>query len=353
MANKIALVIVLITIGFSVIATSHHYGITWDEPGYFKATALHMEWTKKIIQASWAEKASYWLNDSVITRFWHWDPYHVPHPPFTRILSGLTWLATGNSLGEVRGFRLSTTLFFLILLWVVWAWTRALTNTISAWMAMLSTLALPHLFGHAHFAMTDIPIAALWILTAYAFWQGLEKTSWSVAFGLFLGLAMATKFPGFLIPLPLILWSFLYQNTRSRIYKNFFAAVFLSPLVLILIHPYFWHFPLTRILEFINASTTRTSFGTLFYNKIYSTSQLPWYYSFFMVGVSIPTLILFTALAGLFVSLLKFRSSPEHSLPLFCASFLLITPLMPGAVIHDGVRLLLPAFWPGWDLIHW
>ena len=321
MSHKIALLLFLAVVGILVTVTSHHYGITWDEPAYFKATALHLEWIGQVIRGAWAGKAAAWLQDPVISQFWHWDPYHVPHPPLSRILSGLTWVGTGNFLGEVRGFRLSTTLFFLVLLWVVWSWTRALTNTTSAWVAMLSTLAMPHLFGHAHFAMTDIPITALWVATSYAFWRGLEKTSWSVAFGLFWGLAMATKFPGFLIPLPLILWSFLYKNNRTRIYNNFFAAVFLSPLVFVLVDPYLWHSTLPRILEFIKASITRPSFGTLFFNKIYATSQLPWYYSFFMLGVSIPLSILFSVAVGVIASIPKFRSSPERSLPVFCASF--------------------------------
>jgi hypothetical protein len=344
MSTKITLLVVLAAIGILIIATSPHYGITWDEPAYFKATALHMEWIDQVVRGALTGKARAWLQDPVISQFWHWDPYHVPHPPLSRILSGLTWMGTRNFLGEVGGFRLSTALFFLVLLWVVWAWTRALTNATSAWAAMLSTLAMPHLFGHAHFAMTDVPIATLWILTAYAFWRGLEKTSWSVSFGLLWGLAMATKFPGYLIPIPLILWSFFYKINRVRIYKNFFAAVFLSPLVLVLVDPYLWHFTLARIPEFINASITRPSFGTLFYNKIYSTSQLPWYYSFFILGVSIPLSILLSVVSGIIASIPKFRSSPEYILPVFCVSFLLILPLLPGAVIHDGVRLLLPVF---------
>ncbi|MBI4765846.1 MAG: glycosyltransferase family 39 protein [Deltaproteobacteria bacterium] len=264
MSQKVALLLFLALVGILVTATSQHYGITWDEPAYFKAINLHMEWISQVIRGTSTGKAAAWLQDPVISQFWHWDPYHVPHPPLSRILSGLTWVGTGNFLGEVRGFRFSTALFFLILLWVVWSWTRALTNTTSAWVAMLSTLAMPHLFGHAHFAMTDIPLTALWVATAYAYWRGLEKTSWSVAFGLFWGLAMATKFPGFLIPLPLILWSFLYPNNRSRIYKNFFAAVFLSPLILVLVNPYLWYSTLPRILEFINDSITRPSFGPFF-----------------------------------------------------------------------------------------
>lgn len=344
MSTKTALLLALAIIGALVIFTFPHYGITWDEPAYFKASTLHMEWIGQVIRGAWTGQAAAWLEDGVISRFWHWDPYHVPHPPLSRILSGMAWVGTGNLLGDVSGYRLSTAFFFLILLWVVWSWTRALTDPISAWVAMLSALAMPHLFGHAHFAMTDIPTAALWVATSYAFWRGLEKTSGSVAFGLLWGLAMATKFPGFLIPLPLILWSFLYRNQRSRIYKNFFAAAFLSPLILVLVDPYWWHSTLPRVLEFINASITRPSFGTLFFNKIYSTAQLPWYYSFFMLGVSIPLSILFLVCSGILAAIPKFLSLPERTLPVFCASFLLILPLLPGAVIHDGVRLLLPVF---------
>lgn len=343
------MVIVLVAIGILVMATSHHYGFTWDEPYYFKATTLHMEWIGDVFQQVWKGRVAGLFEDSVISQYWHWDPYHVPHPPFSRILSGLTWWGTAGFLGEVRGFRLSTGLFFLVLLGTVWVWTNALSNGLSAWVALLATLAMPHLFGHAHFAMTDIPIATLWILTAYAFWRGLTSTAWSMAFGLFLGFSLATKFPGFLIPIPLILWSFLYRETRPRIYRNVYAAVFLAPFLFVLLYPFLWHFPFPRILEFVYSSTTRlyrpdTSFVSLFFNKIYFSHQLPWYYPFVMVGLTIPVSILPAVLLGIGTVLFKSRENPSQVLPLFCGLFLLLIPLLPGAVIHDGVRLLLPVF---------
>jgi 4-amino-4-deoxy-L-arabinose transferase-like glycosyltransferase len=344
MKIKIALLLTLIAVGIVLVATSSHYGMTWDEPYYFQASKLHLEWSGRVLQGFRTGDSGSWLEDKDIIPYWHWDPYHVPHTPFTRILSGLTWVGFRSLLGEVSAFRLSTVLFFLALLFIVWVWTKSLVDGPSAWLAMFATMTMPHLFGHAHFAMTDIPITTLWAATVYAYWRGLEKTSWSVAFGLFLGLAMATKFPGFLIPAPLLLWSFLYREIRPKIYRNIFAALFISPLILVGLNPYFWHQTLPRILEFIFLSTTRPSFGNLFFNKIYPTDQLPWYYSFFMVAMTTPATVLALIPVGLFLVVVKAKSRPDYTLPLICALFLLVLPLMPGAVIHDGVRLLLPVF---------
>src|SRR5687768_13011001 len=70
--------------------TLKDYGITWDEPPYFHAAELHMAWItgfgKNLVQGNIKQS----LTDEAIKAAWHWDPYHVPHPPFSRIVSGVT-----------------------------------------------------------------------------------------------------------------------------------------------------------------------------------------------------------------------------------------------------------------------
>jgi hypothetical protein len=79
----------------------------------------------------------------------------------------------------------------------------------------------------------------------------------------------------------------------------------------------------------------------LFFGKLYYTNQLPWYYPFFLLGVTTPEPILLLALVG-GASIHGLRAQqPAMMLFLLNALFVLLMGLLPGAVLHDGVRQLL------------
>jgi hypothetical protein len=112
--------------------------------------------------------------------------------------------------------------------------------------------------------------------------------------------------------------------------------------------PYLWHQPGLRILEFLFEGLSRgyrpeTSYLVFFQGQQYLTNQLPWYYPFFVVGVTMPEVLLSLALLGsACLNLLREQRAPA-TLFLTSAVFILMTGLLPGAVLHDGARQLLPA----------
>jgi hypothetical protein len=73
-----------------VAGTAGDYGVTWDEPAYFYASDLHIEWLVDFGQNVLRSDLDKSVQDENIKKAWHWDPYHVPHPPFSRIVSGIT-----------------------------------------------------------------------------------------------------------------------------------------------------------------------------------------------------------------------------------------------------------------------
>ncbi len=114
------------------------------------------------------------------------------------------------------------------------------------------------------------------------------------------------------------------------------------------IQPYLWHQTGLRILEFLYEGISRAyrpdaNFMIYFFNQLYFTHQLPWYYSFFMIGVTTPEPFIALAL----LSTLSITLRKEHwsvaLLFFFHATFILGLGLMPGAVLHDGVRRMLSA----------
>ena len=221
---------------------------------------------------------------------------------------------------------------------------RDLFDEATGLFSALALLVIPNLFGFAHIAVTDIALAAMWFFTVYCFSRGLDNWRWSIVLGLVWGLALATKFPALMLPVPLLLWAHLYLRADYR--NNLFSMIFLGPLVAVASQPYMWHQPGLRFLEFLYEGISRgyrpeTNFSIFFLNKIYYTATLPWYYPFFIVGIITSEVILALALLG--ALLIPWLKAQRGTMLLFLinALFLVCLALAPGAVLHDGVRQLL------------
>src|SRR5918992_3628500 len=161
-------------------ATLKDYGIAWDEPAYFHAADLHMAWIVDFGTNIHAKTLKQSLSDENIRAAWHWNPYHVPHPPFSRIVSGLTKSVFTGWLDKFSGYRLAPALFFAVLVTVMFLWMRQLFGVATGLFSSLALVAIPNLFGFAHLAVTDMPLASMWFLTAFCFWKGLRNWKWSM-----------------------------------------------------------------------------------------------------------------------------------------------------------------------------
>jgi Dolichyl-phosphate-mannose-protein mannosyltransferase len=326
-----------------VIFTAGDYGVVWDEPAYFHASDLHIEWLKKLVQEPNGSLSAL-MDDKGITEAWHWNPYNVPHPPLSRILSGLTHLFFHPFLDKFTSYRVAPALFFAALVTVAYLWLKELFGELAGIFSALTILLMPNLFAFAHMAVTDLPLASLWFLTTYAFWKGIKNWLWSILLGVVWGLALATKFPAVLIPIPVVLWAQIFQ--RNRYSNNIFAMLFVAPLIMLAMQPYLWHNTGVRVLEFLYEGISRgnrpdTNFGVAFFGSTLLSSQLPWYYSFFIVGVTTPEPFILLALIGILS--IAWRSEQRAVLMLFLVSgmFVMSLGLLPGAVLHDGVRQLV------------
>jgi len=328
-----------------VASTSSHYGLTLDEPIYFVASDLEFQWFGEFFRGLVRGDLGSILSDNKIASAWRWDTYHVPHPPFSRLLSGLTKAVLSPFIDKFTAYRLAPALFFTLLVTIMYLWMAELFDRATGLFSALALVLMPNLFGFAHFAVTDMPLTAMWFLTVYCFWKGLKDWRWSIALAVVWGLALATKFPAFLIPIPLLLWAHLYH--RRYYHNNVFCMVYLSPIVMISLQPYLWDKTLPRIVMFLYDGVSRgfrweTTFGIFFFNKIYVSSNVPWYFPYFMTVVTIPETILLLILIGLF-AIARLKSQREIMvLFLFNAAFILSMGLLPGAVLHDVNRMLLP-----------
>jgi dolichyl-phosphate-mannose-protein mannosyltransferase len=327
-----------------VSVTSQDYGVTWDEPPYFHASDLHINWlfdfSKNLARGDVREG----LRDETIKAAWHWNPYNVPHPPFSRIVSGIGKSISIPFLDKFSAYRMGPALFFATLVVVIYLWMKELFGRATGIFSAFALVLTPNLFGYAHIAVTDLPLATMWFLTTYCFWKGLTNWKWSVALGIVWGLALSTKFPALLIPAPLVVWAHLFH--RDKYANNIFTMLFLAPVVMVATQPYLWHQPGMRILEFLYEGISRayrpeTNYTIYFLNQVYLTNQLPWYYPFYIIGITMPEPLV--ALAALGLVAIPWLQEVRSAVLLFLANaaFIVIMALMPGAVLHDGVRQLI------------
>ncbi|MEW6410122.1 MAG: glycosyltransferase family 39 protein [Nitrospirota bacterium] len=339
--------LLFISILILTTTTMSSFGITYDEFNYFHSTDLQIEWFVLLYKGISTGDIKTTISDDVIKKYWNWEPHRVPHPPFSRILSAITKSIFYPAVNLFTAYRLSVVIFFALLTCLIFLWASKIYDLSTAIVSSLSFILMPHVFGLSHIGITDIPLTFFWFASAYTFYRGLTDWRWSVIFGIVLGLAFSTKFSAFFIPIPLLVWAHIYK--RRMYYNNLFSMIFLSPIIMFATQPYLWHKTIPRLLEFMHQSITRmdnpaTRIPTYFFHEQLLGNQLPLYYPFFITAVSIPLSILLVVIVGIFF---PFRKTPiidiQHLL-IFNTIFILIIPILPGGTIHDGVRLLLPAF---------
>ena len=215
----------------------------------------------------------------------------------------------------------------------------------------------PRLFGHAHYATYDAVLSSLWVIALLAFARAAivparsERAApeWpaTIGFGLAVGAALATKFTGWFLPLPFLLWT---AWTRDRLAVRVLAiGLGLAFLILFLLDPPWWTEPVTGLFRFFRSNLTAerrlpspsSSSGTIYQTP---NESLPWYNTLALTGMATPLGFLVLAMAGA-VGAIRVRDQQPLGLLILGNWLLLLTlralPHTPG---HDGIRLFLPAF---------
>ena len=322
-------------------------GVTWDEPEYFSSVQRIQNWAAGAVR----DPASAFGRDAIIAA---WDPpdhrYYNPHPPVYKQGMAVTEQVFGDALGPVSGYRLFSASLFALLAGLL-AWTVSGVVGIPAGIgAALSLALMPRLAGHAHFATTDMPLTFFWTLAVLAFAGFLRKgggVRLSLA-AIALGLAMGTKFTGWLLPVPLLIWAIL-----ERRWWPWIVTLGVGLLVTWLFVPTAWHDPHGALFRLVEESLTRDEsipIATAYFGRIYDY-VVPWHQAIVMMLITVPVGILSLALIGtadIGRSRTLLRPSDPRAalarLSLLQIGFFLALMALPSSPNHDGVRLFLPAF---------
>ncbi|HUR79562.1 MAG TPA: glycosyltransferase family 39 protein [Thermoanaerobaculia bacterium] len=161
----------------------------------------------------------------------------IEHPPLARIFFALTFggadveggrVERGNQLfwlddhylTNLSRARAGNLPFYLLGMYVVFAWTRRIAGLAAAVISAALFAALPPMLAHAGLATTDMAAASTTAFALYALQLWLDAPSWrrAVVLGVAIGIGLLSKF-SFLLLFPLgasILIAFQFRAIRWR-----------------------------------------------------------------------------------------------------------------------------------------
>ncbi len=199
-----------------LVATLDRPLMTWDEGYTIRREAHVREWFGMLNAPPQPGMRSKLFDEQVIHEFWQFAREEPDgHPPFYAIIGNVGWLAGHRWLPLIEAHRLGPVLLFSFTVGVMYLFVARRFSRLAGAASAGSWVFMPRVFAHAHLASYDIPLACLWVLVVVTFWKARESwvrsfgrgLAWSVIFAITLALAAATKFTGWLIPIPLLIWS--------------------------------------------------------------------------------------------------------------------------------------------------
>jgi len=326
----------------ATFATQRGYGIVGDVVNYFHSSRLQLEWARELMRALLDGDPFSVLNREVVSENWRWRPDRVPHPPLSRELSGLGYVAFRRFLDPLAAYRVATMLTYSGLVATVGMVTARGTRS---WLAGLvaggATLSVPAFFAYGHFANTDLFLAAFWFgaVSALYMYTETERRGWLITAGLLFGAACSTKFTGVLLLPVFVLWLVLRGRRELEpilVVAGIAAAVFFAT------NPVTWVDPIGGIWDYVKAGMFRSisvHIPTVYFGEIYNFRG-PWHFAFVWTAIVIPIPLLIAAGLGLS----NRKSEGLLGLVLVNLGVLFGVTLLPATPLHDGIRLFLAVF---------
>ena len=246
--------------------------------------------------------------------------------------------------------RLPIMLFSVLLGFYIYRWAFEMFNSKAGLLSLFLYAFMPNIIAHAQFVTTDLALALFSFVAFYYLWK-FVKTNINkhlIYSGLFLGLALSSKFSA-VVFLPVILFLiFVYaksgRNDFNSVVSGFvkMTAIMIIPAFVVVYFSYFMPTDSGFYLKGINMVYADANIYYSFYLNG-QFSQNGWWYYFleaFLIKTPIPVL---AALVFALVFHKKLNISNRDKLFIFMpvVFFLFVTNLKA----HNlGVRYLLPVF---------
>lgn len=284
------------------------------------------------------------------------------HPPLSDILSAafnIILFQKTNLINDIDAYRIYGIFCAALLISLVFWWGKRVYGFVAGLVGAVSLSVYPLFWAESHFNNEkDIPETVFWSFLLFSIWKGIADKSWKwmLVSGIFLGLALGTKFNvlfSILVILPwlfiVLIFSYLKAQPKIKVIleknnKLLIAAIF-SPVLGLAIFvgtwPYLWADPIKRIggvITFYKTIGTTSNIDFRFLGP-FGTNTYPIQWIIFTT----PVVILFFSIIGITLAFLKFRTEKDKTSLLFL--LWLAIPILrvswPGTTVYGGIRQIM------------
>jgi len=232
---------------------------------------------------------------------------------------------------------------------ITFMWARDLFGPVAGLLALGLYSFSPNLLAHGMLITTDVPVTVFSLLTLYLFWKQQDNPNWpnSIATGLALGAAMASKYSGGLLPMLITALAILrvirHSDRKLALRREIWNLAIMAVTSLFVIEASYL-FAVSPLTYFANAQTVNTNHSPTY--EYYLLGQLKrggwWYYFFvaFLFKATLTTLIL-TLLATVRAFSGTINRVGEQILLAGIGFYIVV---MSAGANDLGIRYLLPIF---------
>lgn len=336
----------------ALLTTASDVGFARDEGFYYRAALGYQRWFDELF-----EDPGQALTRESIDR--HWE-YNHEHPALMKTLFGFSWRVFHRDLGWLRpstALRLPGMLMAALCVYLVVLWGGRLHGPLAGLAAGVLLAAQPRFFYHGHLACFDVPVAAMWLATVYAYWRAQRSKRWAVVCGLVFGLCLCTKLNAFFIPPVLaahhlvMLWLERREGDRGRpvVPLSLVWMAILGPLVFLAHWPWLWYETAERVGFYLGFHRSHPHYNMEYFGTTYFQAPTPVSFPFVMTALTLPATTLLLGLVGLGARVRSWVGSGsgkgrgEDVLIVMCLLWPMAVIAWPTVPIFGGTKHWLPA----------
>ncbi len=345
-----------------LVATGPDYGMVWDEGHTVRRERVLGRWFAWVADPPEGHTRGEAFARDALALGWPFGREEPDgHPPFYAHLGLAGWRATRGALDPLSAYRFGPMALAVLTAGAAYLHLARRRGRTAGLVGAGLFVLMPRLFTHAHYAHYDMPMTCLWLLAQMAFVEALGSRRWIAPFGLAWGLAAATKFTGWFVPVAPAAWVLLVEGPpllrrlvggrsagpwpsvpglRALMIGGVVAAA-----VLVAIQPAWWADPPGSLMRFLESNLTRDRtkpIPTYYLGRAYPFG-LPWHNTLVLIGATTPALVVVLGAVGVASAVARRRAEPWALIWPLSFAVLMVVRALPGAPGHDGVRLLLPA----------
>lgn len=316
------------------------YPFTYDETWYYMPNTEHLsEWLSAGLAHARAGEPLWMFSREAVDEA---RRFLDLHPGFVKLVGIIPARLVSAVLGRDDGARLTGGLFLALAAGTLYWFFRPRIGRAYSVIAAAGLASLPRVFGHGHYHALDVPIMAMYLLSALAFYRAAHLDRWgpSIASGALAGLAMATKLNAVALAPHLGIWLLI---ARPRGWKKALVGLVVGVPVFFALWPWLWHDTLARLARYLHFHSHHFYIGASYLGETYGgATNAPISYPVVMLALTMPVTWLLVTAGGL-VMVCFGRRSPAGSF--FALGLLANLGLMmlPSGARYGGIRLFLPA----------